>query len=305
MFLKMAGRLNQTGSINEKPQLNGVGGALEEYRDRISKIPILSREEERRIADEFYETRNPALAKRLVEANLRYVLQETFKYSNYTIDFMDLIQEGNLGLMRAVEKFEPQRGYKLISYATWWIRAYMQNYLLKSMSELKFKTGRNHGNLAVHVTSGKKQSERRREALETGVSEEEILSRDTGEKIEDINRAKVLLNGGVSSLDAPIKGAEGEVHTLSDVIPGEGDDPEDLVHRRELMTRLREQMRRVLTPKEELVLTQRFLTPQKTVFKKLGEQLGMSRMGTQFVEVRALSKMRDALPEHFRGWLAD
>ena len=110
------------------------------YIAEINRIPLLTQEEENELAFRYRETRELEAAHRLVTANLRFVVKIAGEYRGYRMRMMDLIQEGNMGLMRAVKKFDPERGYRLISYAVWWIRAYIQDYIIRSWSLVKVGT---------------------------------------------------------------------------------------------------------------------------------------------------------------------
>ena len=106
-------------------ELPVVQHSLDQYMLEVGRVPLLSRQEERELAEQFRDEQDVEAARKLVAANLRFVVKVAFEYKNYNIRMTDLIQEGNVGLMHAVSKFDPDRGYRLISYAVWWIKAYI------------------------------------------------------------------------------------------------------------------------------------------------------------------------------------
>jgi len=110
------------------------------YFRAVSKYPVLSRDEETRVAHLLRETGDSKYADQLVKANLRFVIKIALEYRTYGFRLLDLIQEGNVGLLRAVKSFDPARGYRLISYAVWWIRAHIQEYILRNWSLVKIGT---------------------------------------------------------------------------------------------------------------------------------------------------------------------
>jgi len=110
---------------------------LEQYLLEVNRYPLLTREQEYALAKRYQETGDPDAARALVTANLRFVVKIAYQFNNYDIKLTDLVQEGNIGLMKAVRKFKPDRGYRLISYAVWWIKAYIQNYIIQSWSLVK------------------------------------------------------------------------------------------------------------------------------------------------------------------------
>jgi RNA polymerase sigma-32 factor len=115
-------------------------GSLELYLSEINRFPLLDVDEEQRLAREYLSNRDTKAAHRLVTANLRFVVKVAYEYRSYGFRIADLVQEGNIGLMKAVQKFDPDKGIRLISYAVWWIRAYIQNYILRSWSLVKLGT---------------------------------------------------------------------------------------------------------------------------------------------------------------------
>src|SRR3954465_6345814 len=117
-----------------------VSDNLSLYLSEIKKFPVLSPEEEHRYAVKFYEEKDLEAAQTLITANLRFVVKIAAEYRDYGMKMLDLIQEGNVGLMMAVRKFNPYKGIRLITYAVWWIRAYIQNYVLSAWSLLKIGT---------------------------------------------------------------------------------------------------------------------------------------------------------------------
>jgi RNA polymerase sigma-32 factor len=110
---------------------------LEQYLAEVNRYPLLTREQEYSLAKKFQETGDPEAARALVTANLRFVVKIAYQFTHYEIKLTDLVQEGNIGLMKAVAKFKPDRGYRLISYAVWWIKAYIQNYIINSWALVK------------------------------------------------------------------------------------------------------------------------------------------------------------------------
>src|SRR5512144_3133598 len=124
----------------KRASISSTATSLELYLSEINRFPLLSVDEEQRLARTYAATGDTRAAHRLVTANLRFVVKVAYEYRSYGFKVSDLIQEGNIGLMKAVQKFDPDKGIRLISYAVWWIRAYIQNYILKSWSLVKLGT---------------------------------------------------------------------------------------------------------------------------------------------------------------------
>ena len=130
--------------------------SLQRYLAEISNNPILTREDEYELAKKYKTDGDVDSARKLVTSNLRFVVRIANEYKNYGFNIMDLIQEGNVGLMQAVKGFDPTKGYRLISYAVWWIRAYIQNYVIKSWSLVKVGTTQSQRKLFYKLRSTKK-----------------------------------------------------------------------------------------------------------------------------------------------------
>src|SRR5580658_2009791 len=135
-------------------------GSLSIYLSQIGRYRLLDPEQEKRLACEYRKTGDRAIAQQLVTCNLRFVVKVASEYRTYGLRHADLIQEGNLGLMKAVEKFDPRRGIRLISYAVWWIRAYIQNYILRSWSLVKLGTTQVQRRLFFSLARAKREIER-------------------------------------------------------------------------------------------------------------------------------------------------
>ena len=133
--------------------------SLHRYLAEISNYPVLSREEEYNLAKKFKDDGDLDAARKLVTSNLKFVVRVANEYKNYGFNTMDIIQEGNVGLMHAVKGFDPTKGYRLISYAVWWIRAYIQNYIIKSWSLVKVGTTQAQRKLFYKLRSTKKELE--------------------------------------------------------------------------------------------------------------------------------------------------
>ena len=123
--------------VKENPNLPVPANSLEKYLVEISNYKILSKEKEIEYALDYRETGNVESARKLITSNLRFVVKIAMEYQSYGLNIMDIIQEGNLGLMKAVTKFDPTKRYRLISYGVWWIRAYIQNFIMKNWSLIK------------------------------------------------------------------------------------------------------------------------------------------------------------------------
>ena len=204
---------------------------FEQYMSEVNRIPLLSRQEEEELTTEFASSGDPAIAHRLVVSNLRFVVRIANEYRGYGLKLIDLVQEGNLGLMIAVQKFDHARGYRLISYAVWWIRAYIQAYVMRSVSMVKLGTTQAQRKLFF----GRRKA--RAKLIEKGSEPtRENMAEMLGVTLKDVDEMEMRLAGKDFSLDAPM-GSETGANSMIDLLQSSDDDsPEELVADKDLKT---------------------------------------------------------------------
>jgi RNA polymerase sigma-32 factor len=167
---------------------------------RVNSLPVLTAEEEFDLAVHFQKEHDLNAAEKMVTSNLRFVVKIAHEYRNYGAKLIDLIQEGNIGLMHAVKKFNPYRGYRLISYAVWWIRAYMQNYIIKSWSLVKIGTTQAQRKLFFKLNQAKKKLQN----LSSKNPEFGEIAESLNVKESEIEEMDIRMNARDLSLDANI-----------------------------------------------------------------------------------------------------
>jgi RNA polymerase sigma-32 factor len=267
---------------------------LDQYLREINRVPLLTVEEERRLARQFRDEGNKRAGHRLVEANLRFVVKVAFEYRSYGLRMADLIQEGNIGLMKAVQKFDPDKEIRLISYAVWWIRAYIQNHILKSWSLVKIGTTQAQRKLFFSLARTRHEIERITPGA--GLQEEGIDVALVAKKLRvrpsDVVEMTQRMEGRDLSLDAPV--ADG-TSTHLEFTPAEGDpQDEELARAQEdalLARRVNEAMSR-LDPRERHIVEARIMGDGKETLRDLGHHFGFSRERARQLEIRALEKLR-------------
>jgi len=270
--------------------------SLQRYMAELSNYPVLSREEEYELAMKYKNDGDLDAARKLVSSNLKFVVKVANEYKNYGLNTMDLIQEGNIGLMHAVKGFDPNKGYRIISYAVWWIRAYIQNYIIKSWSLVKVGTTQAQRKLFYKLRSTKNQ-------LELGdgnLSAEDY--KELADKLNVSNEAVIEMDkrmGGKDfSLDAEIKGDTELSHMdfLAD----------DDVNQEELITKVEEDdivksgmvdALKVLKDRERFIIENRILSDKPLTLEELGEKYNISRERVRQIETAALKKMKGVLKE--------
>src|SRR3954470_16891081 len=251
----------------------GRQGPLSAYLNRIDQYGLLTPEEGRRLALRWRRFRDPEAAERLVTGNLRFVVKIAFEYRTYGVRLLDLIQEGNLGLLVAVDRFDPGRGVRLTTYAVWWIRAYIQEYIRRSWSMVRFGTTRAEQRCFYRL-----RRERQRLEREGGKADPERLATALGIRPEELETIESRITRRDLSLDDPayVDTEETKGDRIADDRPG----LETQVAERELATHARDRIDEAmqdLDPRERNIIQRRYLSRPQATLKELGESYGISR----------------------------
>lgn len=275
--------------------------SLTTYLAEINRFPLLSPEEERRLATRYHEEGDVAAAHALVTSNLRFVVKIANEYSSYGLRRADLIQEGNVGLMMAVKKFDPKRGIRLISYAVWWIRAMIQSYILKSWSLVKIGTTQAQRRLFYKLAQTKRKLARflsnPREAEALTDATRDIIAKTLHVRDEDVAEMDARMKGRDASLDQPI--SEDNPTTSLDLLAS-SDNQEDLVSKKEEQSQVRVEVARALgglNDKERFIVEKRLMTDEPMTLQEIGDRYHISRERARQLEERAKKKMRLALQD--------
>lgn len=270
--------------------------SLHRYLAEISNYPVLSREEEYNLAKKFKEDGDLDAARKLVTSNLKFVVRVANEYKNYGFNTMDIIQEGNVGLMHAVKGFDPTKGYRLISYAVWWIRAYIQNYIIKSWSLVKVGTTQAQRKLFYKLRSTKKELEMGGEALSTEDYRELAQKLDVPD--EAVIEMEQRMGSKDLSLDAELTSEKDASH-LDFLTGGEANQEEILTKAQEEET-VRKGMAvalKTLKDRERYIIEKRVLSDQPLTLEELGTKFNISRERVRQIESAALKKIKDVLEE--------
>lgn len=274
-------------------ELPSVTSILEIYIAQINRYPILSADEEFRYAVKFKKYNDMEAAEKLVVSNLRFVVKIAHEYRNYGIKLADLIQEGNIGLMHAVKKFDPYKGYRLISYAVWWIRAYIQNFIIKSWSLVKIGTTQAQRKLFFKLGQAKKKLE----ALSQKNPEFGEIAESLGVKETEIEEMDQRLTYRDLSLDSYISG-EGETSHI-DYLTYKGEDQETSLIRKEEMDIVKRNIAGALTnlnERESYIVRHRIMTDSPKTLQEIGTKYNITRERARQIEKQALKKLRLAIP---------
>ena len=266
-----------------------VKNSLQSYLVQINQFPLLTQEEEFQLAVTYRKYNDLKSAQKLITSNLRFVVKVAFEYKSYGVKLLDLVQEGNIGLMMAVKKFDPYKGYRFISYAIWWIRAYIQNFIIKSWSLVKIGTTQAQKKLFYKIGKVRK-------ALESeGDSEKkyELLAKNLDVAKSDIIEMEQRMSSRDFSLDAPFD----ENHELThlDLLQENSlNQEETLVREEEKEIREREVVNAMkrLNEKEVYVIKNRIMADSPLTLQEIGNHLKLSRERVRQIESEALKKLK-------------
>ena len=281
-------------------------GDLSLYIRDMKRYAVLSREEEQVLAKQWFETQDPEIFRKLVQANLRFVVKIANEYKRYGFRIQDLIQEGNVGLIKAVMKFNPHRGYRLISYAVWWIRAQIHDYILKNWSVVKLGTTQLQRKMFYRLQSAQTTLKARLEDEASPAEREQMALEFIAEDLEtDVNTVaefRARMQRRDMSMDAPLS-EDGEV-TLESRLHAEVVDNEDFIGDRQEHSVLHEVLtivRENLNERDLYILEHRILSDEPETLDTIGEHYGVSKERIRQLENRVRQKIVEAGRTHFAG----
>jgi RNA polymerase sigma-32 factor len=265
---------------------------LAQYLLEIKKYKLLTREEEKEVALKYKETGDSQYAEKLVTANLRFVVKVAAEYNKFGAKLLDLIQEGNVGLMHAVKEFNPYKGVKLITYAVWWIRGYIQDYLMRQQSMVRIGTTQNQKKLYYQL---KKQDLSELSDPENikqlsgrlGIDEKEVIEMSKRMGGKDVSLSQPLNpNDNSTLMDFQTSPQEDSL----DELLGRFEEVENFMA---VINKLKEQ----LNEKELYLLEERLLSEEPLTLQEIGEKRGVSREAVRQMESRVIKKIKNAFIE--------
>ena len=264
---------------------------LGRYLAEIRRFPLLSREEEAVIARRYIKNKDPEDAYRLVTANLRLVVKLAYEFARATKNVLDLIQEGNVGLMEAVKNFDPEHGIRFPSYAVWWVRAYIYRYLINNWRLVKIGTTQAQRKLFFNL---RKETERlEREGFKP---QPLLLAHRMGVRESDVREMQERMGQSEVSLDQPTGGSEDSDTRLLDVIPDAGHNPETETADREWRDFARDKVKQfadTLTGKEREIFDARLLAEDPETLQEIGARFGISRERVRQIETRLKRRLKE------------
>jgi|TARA_B100000212_G_C27367611_1_gene531035 RNA polymerase sigma-32 factor len=282
------------GTDLQKIELTTPGKDIESYLACVHSIPILTPEQEKELAFKLYEKDDLDAARQLVIHHLRFVVHIARSYSGYGLPVGDIIQEGNVGLMKAVNKFDPNRGVKLVSFAVHWIKAEIHEYILKNWRLVKIATTKAQRKLFFNLRSKKK-------TLEWLTKEEaENIAKDLNVEVKDVLHMEKRLSANDTSFDAPsdTSDSDDQIMSPSQYLEDSAANPADLVeaeqtmefHNDELLDALKS-----LDDRSKDIILRRYLTDTKVTLHELADEYQVSAERIRQIENGALKKLKGSM----------
>ncbi|MEM6460682.1 MAG: RNA polymerase sigma factor RpoH [Pseudomonadota bacterium] len=281
---------------NTLPSISAGEGGLNRYLEEIRRFPMLEPQQEYMLAKRYHEHHDTGAAHELVTSHLRLVAKIAMGYRGYGLPIGEVISEGNVGLMQAVKKFDPERGFRLATYAMWWIKASIQEYILRSWSLVKMGTTANQKRLFFNLRKLKGKIQ----ALDDGDMRPDQVA-EIANKLNVSEEEVVSMNrrlSGDASLNAPIKAAEGESGQWQDWLVDEADDQETLLIRQDELEDRRAMLASamdVLNDREKRIFEARRLSESPLTLEELSGEFDISRERVRQIEVRAFEKVQHAV----------
>jgi RNA polymerase sigma-32 factor len=283
-----------THSLRESTDL-ATYDPLRRYLLEIGKFHPIDREDEQQLAIRYRETGDHEAAYRLVTSNLRLVVKIAMIYHKVYRNLMDLIQEGNLGLIHAVKRFDPDRGTRLPTYAAWWIKAYILKFLLDNARMVRIGTTNVRRKILMNL------SRQKRELEEKGITPtHQLLAENLGVEEEEIREVEKGMSGGDISLDAPIPWDEDTrfgdtLHQMEQSVD------EKIAHGefREILEQKFKEFAKTLSERERIILSQRLIADNPQTLQQIADMYGISREAVRVAEKRLVAKLKKYMVESF------
>ena len=259
---------------------------IQRYMYEVSKYPILTKKEEKKWTERYYKTKDHEALRVLVQSNLRFVIQVATEYSRFGSRLIDLIQEGNVGLLKAINEFNPYKGVRIITYAVWWIRGAIQEYLMKQHSIVRIGTTSNQKKLFYRL--------RKEEIPQLDSAEHtKLLSSQLGVSAKEIDSMKKRLSNKDLQIDA--------IPEKDNVVDVEGSRIEQDIGQEQEIQMLRKsvnQLRSSLSEKEIYILDHRVLSHNPLTLQEIGNHFNVTRESIRQVESKLLQKIKDQAGVH-------
>lgn len=283
-----------------------ISDEMQDYFRKIKSYPFLEPDEEYQLAKKWYETQDEQAAKKLITSHLRLVVKIASGYRGYGLPMPDLIAEGNIGILNAMKKFDPSKGFRFSTYAMWWIKASIQEYVLKSWSLVKIGTTAGQRKLFFNLKRMKKEISELDNTFQ-GMTDKDIkkISQELQVTEKEVREMEERLSGADASLNVTA-GEEGGVEWQDWIESSDPSQEESFIETDESIKhkQVLEKCLQYLTPREIKILTARRLYEPPYTLEEISKEVGVSKERIRQIEERAFIKLREEMKKEFskRGW---
>jgi RNA polymerase sigma-32 factor len=269
---------------------------LRRYLAEIRRFVPLSRDDEHKLAVQYHETEDRETAYRLVTSNLKLVVKIAMIYHKVYRNLLDLIQEGNLGLIQAVKRFDPYRGTRLPTYAAWWIKAYILKFLLDNARMVKIGTTNTRRKILMNLNREKRELEAKGIAPTS-----KLLAENLGVDEQELREVEQGMSGQDISLDAPVGREDSDTHYIDTLRLMEQSVDEKIAQGefRELLEKRFAEFASTLTEREKVILTRRLIADEPETLQELADKYGISREAIRVAEKKLVAKLKKYMIESF------
>ncbi len=270
---------------------------LRRYLSEISRFDPLTRDEEHQLAVEYFEKGDRETAYRLVTSNLKLVVKIAMIYQKVYRNLLDLIQEGNLGLIQAVKRFDPYRGTRLPTYAAWWIKAFILKFLLDNTRMVKIGTTNTRRKILMNLNKEKRELE-----AKGIVPTAKLIAQNLGVDEKEVREVEQGMSGPDVSLDAPLGNNEdGDIHYIDTLRLMEQSVDDKIAHGefRELLEKLFKEFAETLNERERMILNQRLIADEPETLQQIADRYGISREAVRVAEKKLIAKLKKYMVESF------
>lgn len=273
---------------------------LAAYIKEINRHPLLSREDEYQLAVTFHETKERRAFQKLVTSNLRFVVKIAYEYVHYRMKLLDLIQEGNMGLVKAVQKFDPYKEVRLTTYAVWWIRSYIQDAILRNFSLVKIGTTQAQKKLFYRLRSEQQRLEN--EGI-SPIQNVKLLAKALDVSEKDIEEMRQRLSGAEVSLNAPVSPDDPKEHIqnladtseLIDVTLGESEQ-------KALFRKILRQFGETLEGREKVIFNERLISENPLTLQEIGDKYGVTKERARQIEESLKEKLKGYVKNNYSDY---
>ena len=281
-------------TLNKDLVLAGPLGSLGAYINIVNEVPVLSRKEERELALRYQQENDLDAARQLILSQLRFVVYIARSYSGYGLPLSDLIQEGNMGLMKAVKRFDPEHGVRLVTYAVHWIRAEIHEFIFKNWKLVKIATTKAQRKLFFNLRKAKKN------LGWLTKQETESIAKDLGVKPKDVSLMEQRFSSKDLAFDLSNNSSEDDYVAPAGYLSSPNSDPAEMVEESNWLTENTERLSDAINNLDERsknILKSRWLNEKKTTLKDLSSQYNISIERVRQIEMGAISQLRETLVE--------